>query len=156
MSKPRWSQPACCPPRSARSPASPTTMAAVSAAHPTTTLPGRKRALPRQCAYIVGEDEILEVAWTAELHPRHDIVQPQPELLEAGLAEQHHGPAPDQVGDKFARDLLHGRFLLLLAATQRKLDRIEIEKHGDGMPDLHHRLGEFEPHSAAPAVGRGT
>src|SRR4051794_8263202 len=74
----------------------------------------RGERLPRQRAHIVGEDKILEVAGTAELHPRHDIVQPQSEFLKAGLAEQHHGPAPDQVGDKVARDLLHGRFLLLL------------------------------------------
>src|SRR5262245_22300975 len=54
-----------------------------------------------------------------------------------------------------ARHLRHRGLLLLLAGAEREPDRVEIEKHGHGMPDLQHGAGKVEPGSTAPGIPRG-
>src|SRR6516164_10360435 len=112
-------------------------------------------SLPRERAYIVGEDEVLQIARRAELDARHDLVELEAELSKTRLADQHDGAAADQVGDDLARDLRHRDLLLLLASAEREPDRVEIEKHGHGVADLQHGAGKFEPGSTAPGIPRG-
>src|SRR5262249_22119482 len=110
---------------------------------------------PCERAYIVGEDEILEIARRAKLHAWYDVVELEAELRETRLANQHDGAAADQVGDDLARDLRHRGLLLLLAGAERESDCVEIEKHGHGVPDLQHGAGKLEPGSTAPGIPRG-